>query len=76
MTHSEWLEQHGFTKVKDNKVGDWSYKTYQKVYENGDILEIYIEETDTPGELISEYMTGCELFCKNTNGTHDSMSIV
>ena len=47
MTRSEWLEQHGFTKVKDNKVGDWSYKTYQKVYENGDILEIYIEETDT-----------------------------
>lgn len=69
MTRSEWLEQHGFTKVKDNKVGDWSYKTYQKVYENGNILEIY-------GELISEYMTGCELFCKNTNGTHDSMSIV
>lgn len=66
MTRSEWLEQHGFTKVKDNKVGDWSYKTYQKV----------IEETDTPGELISEYMTGCELFCKNTNGTHDSMSFV
>jgi hypothetical protein len=53
-----------------------SYKTYQKVYENGDILEIYIEETDTPGELISEYMTGCELFCKNTNGTHDSMSFI
>lgn len=76
MTRSEWLEQHGFTKVKDNKVGDWSYKTYQKVYENGDILEIYIEETDTPGELISEYMTSCELFCKNTNGTHDSMSFV
>lgn len=75
MTRSEWLEQHGFTKVRDNKE-EIRAKTYQKVYENGDILEIYIEETDTPGELISEYMTGCELFCKNTNGTHDSMSFI
>ena len=30
MTRSEWLEQHGFIKVKDNKVGDWSYKHIKK----------------------------------------------
>ena len=40
MTRSEWLEQHGFTKEKNNKVGDSSYKKYNKVYKNGEMLMI------------------------------------
>lgn len=36
----------------------------------------WLEQHGFTGELISEYMTGCELFCKNTNGTHDSMSFI
>lgn len=43
MTHCEWLEEHGFINIKDHWVGNWNYKTYQKIYENGDLIEVDIE---------------------------------
>lgn len=30
MTHCEWLEEHGFIKIKDHWNGNWNYRTYQK----------------------------------------------
>ena len=43
MTHCEWLEEHGFIKIKDHLNGNWNYRTYQKIYENGDLIEVDIE---------------------------------
>lgn len=43
MTRCEWLEEHGFLKIKDYWNGNWNYRTYQKIYENGDLIEIDIE---------------------------------
>lgn len=65
MTHCEWLEEHGFINIKDHLNGNWNYRTYQKIYENGDLIEV-----DMDG-----YLVNCELFCKNKNGTHDSFTL-
>ena len=43
MTHCEWLEEHGFIKIKDHWNGNWNYRTYQKIYENDDLIEVDIE---------------------------------
>ena len=43
MTHCEWLEEHGFINIKDHWNGNWNYRTYQKIYENGDLIEVDIE---------------------------------
>lgn len=31
MTRCEWLEEHGFLKIKDYWNGNWNYRTYQKI---------------------------------------------
>lgn len=31
MTRCEWLEEHGFIKIKDHWNGNWNYRTYQKI---------------------------------------------
>ena len=43
MTRCEWLEEHGFINIKDHWNGNWNYRTYQKIYENGDLIEVDIE---------------------------------
>lgn len=37
------LEEHGFINIKDHWNGNWNYRTYQKIYENGDLIEVDIE---------------------------------
>ena len=74
MTHCEWLEEHGFINIKDHWVGNWNYKTYQKIYENGDLIEVDIE-IDSENDFMDEYLVNCELFCKKKNGTHDSFTL-
>lgn len=70
MTHCEWLEEHGFINIKDH----WNYRTYQKIYENDDLIEVDIE-IDSENDFMDEYLVNCELFCKNKNGTHDSFTL-
>ena len=53
MTHCEWLEEHGFINIKDHWVGNWNYKTYQKIYENGDLIEVDIE-IDSENDFMDE----------------------
>lgn len=67
MTRCEWLEEHGFLKIKDYWNGNWNYRTYQKIYENGDLIEIDIE-IDSEDDFMPEYLVNCELFCKNKRG--------
>ena len=74
MTHCEWLEEHGFIKIKDHLNGNWNYRTYQKIYENDDLIEVDIE-IDSENDFMDEYLVNCELFCKNKNGTHDSFTL-
>lgn len=59
MTHCEWLEEHGFIKIKDH---------------NDDLIEVDIE-IDSENDFMDEYLVNCELFCKNKNGTHDSFTL-
>lgn len=65
MTRCEWLEEHGFVKIKDYWNGNWNY---------GDLIEIDIE-IDSENDFMDEYLVNCELFCKNKNGTHDSFTL-
>lgn len=74
MTRCEWLEEHGFLKIKDYWNANWNYRTYQKIYENGDLIEIDIE-IDSENDFMPEYLVNCELFCNNKNGTHDSFTL-
>lgn len=39
MTHCEWLEEHGFIKIKDHWNGNWNYRTYQKI---NDFMDEYL----------------------------------
>lgn len=39
MTRCEWLEEHGFINIKDHWNGNWNYRTYQKIKENGTKLD-------------------------------------
>ena len=70
----EWLEEHGFINIKDHWNGNWNYRTYQKIQENGDLIEVDIE-IDSENDFMDEYLVNCELFCKNKNGTHDSFTL-
>lgn len=74
MTRCEWLEEHGFIKIKDHWNDNWNYRTYQKIYENGDFIEVDIE-IDSENDFMDEYLVNCELFCKNKNGAHDSFTL-
>lgn len=65
MTRCEWLEEHGFIKIKDHWNGNWNYRTYQKIYENGDLIEVDIE-IDSENDFMDEYLV---------NGTHDSFTL-
>lgn len=72
MDYSQWLIEHDFILVKEYRSGDIVFKTYQKIYENDDFLEI---ELTTYIDLDVTTLNDAELFCKNKNNTHDSITL-